>query len=97
MLELDSPSEIDGEIYHRFFTEESRLRMDAEHAKRSDGIASTYEVELVGRRGGRRNVVVSGAPVTDAAGTLTGLFGSFTDITDRKRAELGLRDSENSG
>jgi len=33
--------------------------------------------------------------VTDAAGTLAGLVGSFTDIADHKRAELALRDSEN--
>ena len=95
MLELDAPSSIGGETYHRFFTEVSIQRMRDEHGKRSSGVASTYEVELLGWRGGRRNVVVSGVPVTDATGELTGLFGSFTDITDRKRAEVALCESEN--
>ena len=95
LLELDSPSDVGDETHHRFFTEESLVRMGAEHGKRTGGVASTYEVELVGRRGGRRNVVISGVPVTDGAGRLTGLFGSFTDVTDRHRAELAVRDSEN--
>ncbi len=95
MLEVGSAADLQGQTHHRFFTPESLARMRAEHDKRSGGVASTYEVELVGLHGSRRNVVISGVPVTDDAGALTGLFGSFTDITERKRAETALSSSEN--
>ena len=94
LLEVDTADDLGTDTHHRFFTEESLRRMSAEHDKRSSGVASTYEVELVGKRGGRRSVVISGVPVTDPDGALSGLFGCFTDITDRKRAELALHDSE---
>ncbi|MDQ3295269.1 MAG: PAS domain S-box protein, partial [Myxococcota bacterium] len=81
--------------HHEFFTSASLELMRTEHGKRSSGVASSYEVELVGLQGGRRNVVISGVPVIDDNGVLTGMFGSFTDLTDRKRAESALRASEN--
>jgi two-component system cell cycle sensor histidine kinase/response regulator CckA len=94
ILEVDAPGELADHTYHRFFTEESLRRMAVEHARRPGGVASTYEAELLGMRGGRRSVVISGVPVTGATGELTGVFGTFTDITERKRAELAVRNSE---
>ena len=96
MLEVSSPAELHGKTYHPFFAPESLPRMRQEHDKRSSGVASTYEVELVGLRGGRRNVVISGVPVTGDDGKLTGLFGTFTDITEQKRAESALLASQNT-
>src|ERR1043165_2193870 len=56
MLEVDSLAELAGQTFHRFFTPASLERIRAEHERRSAGAASTYEVELVGARGGRRNL-----------------------------------------
>ena len=94
LLELDAPTDIVGELHHRFFTAESLERMRDEHGKRSGGIASTYPAEVVGRKGGRRSVVVSGVPVTDATGRFTGMCAIFTDVTDVARAERALRESD---
>jgi PAS domain S-box-containing protein len=44
--------------------------------------------------GGTRNVSVSGLPVFDSTGRFLGYRGVGRDITDRKRAEQALRDSE---
>ena len=93
MLEVDCAAEIGDATFHEFFAAASLERMRVEHDKRTHGSASTYEVELLGRRGGIRNVVISGAPLW-RAGQLIGRIGTFTDITDRKAAELALRESE---
>jgi PAS domain S-box-containing protein len=94
LLELSSAQEIGDQTYHRFFSEESLSRMRLEHAKRPEGMPSTYEVDLIGLHGARRDVVISGAPMHDTEGALIGLIGTFTDISDRKRAELRLSESE---
>lgn len=94
MLELSSQADLDGKTYHEFFTAESLEVMREEHRKRHAGIASTYDVEIVGLRGTHRHVVLSGVPDVNEAGELIGLFGSFTDVTEVKRAEAALRSSE---
>ena len=94
MLEVGGPAELAGHTYHGFFTPESLAVMATEHAKREAGEASNYEVELIGRRCGRRSLLVSGTPLLDKGGNLLGLLGTFQDITERKRAEEQLRHSE---
>jgi two-component system, cell cycle sensor histidine kinase and response regulator CckA len=94
MLEVDSPEELQGTDFRTFFTPESRRVMEIEHAKRVRGEVSTYEVELVGRRGGRRFVMITGTPATNAEEGLDTLIGTFTDISDRKMAEDALRQAQ---
>lgn len=91
MLEVDSADGMKGRSFHEFFTPDSVTRIEQELAKRAAGIASNYEVEVVGQRGGRRNVIISGAPIFDPAGHLQSIIGTFTDITGRKHAERELR------
>ena len=100
MLELDDHDPNDdlaanpGRLVYEFFTPESRERMRLEHAKRSKGLASDYEVEVVGKKGGRRSVVICGAPVLGPGGEFTSMIATFTDISDRKRMEEALRHNE---
>jgi len=91
LLELDSTEDLTGKKIDSFFTPESLDVMKAEHSKREQGLQSSYELELVGSRGGRRNVVVSGAPLHSGEGKLTSLIGWFTDITERKLMENKLQ------
>lgn len=90
MLEVEGPEALRDVTYHAFFTSASLELMDQELRKRRAGVASAYEAELVGRRGGRRHVMVSGVPLWDAQGRLYSLMGTFTDITERKRTEEQL-------
>lgn len=91
MLEIEKQEELNGMTYHSFFTPESLVVMKREHAKRSLGTYSQYEVEIIGEKGKRSNVVISGAPIFEADGKLASLIGTFTDITERKRAEEALK------
>lgn len=87
LLELEHRSDIRGESYHRFFSAESLDRIRHERERRLQGIASSYEAELVGVHGTHRTVLVSGAPLESPVGMLEGTIGTFVDITERKAAE----------
>ena len=49
-----------------------------------------FEVDLV-IDGVHRTTVTSKLPFTDSDGRVIGVLGSYTDITERKRADLALR------
>ena len=96
VLELESPADLTASAIHYrdFFTPDSLEIMRIEHAKRARGKGSNYEVEVVGRWGKRTRMVVYGTPVTAQDGTMESLMGTFLDITERKREEEALRQSE---
>ncbi len=94
MLEVPSADALRGVSFRTFLTEESLRVMDRELVRRRRGEASTYQVEILGRRGGRRIAIVSGAPMMDAQARLTSLIGTFTDVTELKQTEERLRFAE---
>jgi len=94
LLEVNSAAELEGLSFHGFFTAESLETMEREHAKRQTGMRSTYEVELCGRRGTRRIVMISGVPLVDEQGQLDGLIGTFVDVTTRALMARELATSE---
>ncbi len=94
MLEVENANEIFGQEWQSFFTTESLKKVAHEHRKRLEGIASSYELEMVGKRGGKRIVLVYGAPLLSDDGRLQGTIATFLDVTDRKRAEEALMASE---
>ena len=53
-----------------------------------------FELSRLGSDGAERFISISGDPVFDASGAFTGYRGVGTDITERKRAESALRESE---
>lgn len=93
-LEVDSPEALRGETYHQFFTPASLETMRREHAKRGSGAPSSYQVEIVGRRGGLRQVMVNGAPLLDEKGQVLGLIGTFSDVSETQRLEQALSQSQ---
>jgi PAS domain S-box-containing protein len=90
LLEIESSDEIKNETYHSFFTPEGLERINSENRKRPEGIVSSYEVTLVGKKGTKREVVISGGPLFGQEGDFKGMIGIFTDISERKKAELQL-------
>jgi PAS domain S-box-containing protein len=94
LIEIDSPSELEGRSAFEFFTEESLAVMRREHALRFLGMPSLYESELIGARGGRRRVTIAGAPVHSTGGELQCLIGTFWDVTEERRAAEELREAK---
>jgi PAS domain S-box-containing protein len=68
-------------------------RMRTELAKGLAGDTAPQETVIVRKDGARRNVVVATIPIK-LGDEVVGLFGTSRDITDQKRAEAALRDSE---
>jgi PAS domain S-box-containing protein len=93
MIEIEESEALSGQTYHSFFTRKSLETIDRERARRLEGKGSCYEAEIIGKNGGRRNVMLCGAPLLSAEDKLHGYIATFTDITDRKRAEKKLRES----
>jgi PAS domain S-box-containing protein len=79
----------------KLYTAESweRLRRAVEEGKRS-GASYELDLEMVRADGATRWVVARGEVYRDSTGHIVGLRGTVHDITDRKRAEQALRESE---
>ena len=91
MLEIESPEDLKGKTYHSFFTSQSLETITKEHDKRSQDFASTSEVEIIGKNGGKRKVLIQGTLVSSLEGGLKSLIGIFIDITERSLAVENLR------
>jgi PAS domain S-box-containing protein len=73
---------------------EDKAAMDTQFVARRKGIKSSYECRL--RHRDKRTIwcLISGSPLLDEANSFQGSFGMITDITERKKAEEALRESE---
>jgi len=88
-----SAEEMVGRHWKAFVPPEHRATVQEEVDKRRQGIASRYEVELLAEGGRRVPVIVSARPLFED-GRLTGVLSVLADITERKRVEEALRESE---
>jgi PAS domain S-box-containing protein len=86
--------EIIGKDTFKFLDEANKDRLDEELEKRAGGEASIYELLWTTKTGKRVPTLVSAAPLFDEKNNYTGSFAVITDITERKRFEQQLRQSE---
>lgn len=76
--------EADKKFYINLF---KRIRDDRDIISEIDGV-------LLRKDGSERFVSMGGAPNFDSGGGVIGIVGTLKDVTDRKRADEALRDSE---
>lgn len=90
-----SIAELIGHSSAEFFDEENRAILREQLARRLQGVDSaTYEIAFTGRDGKKIPVIAAVTALRDENGQYVGSFGVVNDITERKRAERALKESE---
>lgn len=90
-----SSKEIVGQIgYEVLLAPEDRYKIINANTERIQGKAGQYEAKFINKQGEIIEFLVNGSPVYDDYENVIGSLGAMTDITERKRAESSLRESE---
>jgi nitrogen fixation negative regulator NifL len=88
------PGQLIGKLFYDFLDEKNKSIAKQQFQLRKAGKKSSYEIEITTPRGERRQLLITGAPQIDPTGSVCGTFAIFRDITQRKAAELALRESQ---
>jgi PAS domain S-box-containing protein len=89
-----SKDELVGRPAADLVDEPFQQRFAEEVSRRREGESSSYEITWIRKDGSKLPAIMSSAPIFDSEGRFRGSFGIITDITQRKRAEEALRESE---
>ena len=77
------------------FIDESYLNLvHKQRERRREGYAQSYEAQWKGKDGREIPTITSATPILDEKGRFKGSFAVITEITERKRMEEALRESE---
>ena len=94
MIEADSLEQVRGKSVYDHIAPEHRGDFVDLTERVLRGGSGTLEFELVGLKGTRRWLDTHAVPLRGARGGTLGLLAITRDITERKRAEAALRESE---
>ena len=88
------PDEMVGRVYTDFVFEEDLAEHATQAVAREQGAPGQYESRFRARDGSEVWLAVSAVADLDPEGGYTGSFAMCTDVTERRRAEVALRESE---
>lgn len=89
-----SKGEMLGRDILSFYDEKNQKKLKKELTKRPKGESSLYEIEVLTKTGEPVTVLIAGSPLFDEEDNPRGSFAVVTDITDRKRLERMVYQSE---
>ncbi len=84
----------EGKPLSEYYDEENRRVLDKMLQIRRKGKSSTYFITLQDLEGNQHDLVVSGTPYLDRQDKYRGAMGTFTDITQLKKLEAQLQQSQ---
>jgi PAS domain S-box-containing protein len=89
-----APEEMIGKKSSEFMDEEGKASLDLLLERRRQGVNESFEIKFLRKDGSSLWAISSAAPLRDKDGKFIGSLGMLTDITERKRAENALQESE---
>jgi PAS domain S-box-containing protein len=89
-----APEEMVGKKLLTFVDDEDVSSVKAGVERRRLGIADTYEIRLIRKDGSRVYTNATASPITDENGEFTGGLALLSDITERKKLEAQLLESQ---
>ena len=90
-LELEDPKQVTSVHSLSMFTPETREMFLKQVAKRKEGLATTYEAEIVSLKGKKRQVLISGCPVFDQQGRVESMIATLIDTSELKAVSRVLQ------
>lgn len=82
------PGTLAGRNLKEFLPVDELSRLKEQNRKRAQGEKGSYELRIRRPDGAERVLLITAMPLKDPQGEVSGTFGIFRDISDRKRAEL---------
>ena len=80
--------------YELFLPREDWPSLGTHNERRAQGHSDVYEAQLQRKDGSQFWSLIHATPLRDAGGKVIGTIGAQIDVTERKRAEAALRESE---
>lgn len=94
MIEADSLEQVRGRRMYEIVTKEYRKPFRELTQEVFRGGSGILEFEIVGLRGTRRRLETHASALRDATGQVSALLGITRDVTERRHADVQLRESE---
>lgn len=83
-----------GRSFFDFLEEDQENLALRERASRLRGVDSAYEITIIAADGARKHLSATGSPIFSCDGSCEGAVHTILDISERKRAQEALRESE---
>lgn len=83
-----------GKNIRNFVDPEQFERIVKQTNRRLEGSTDTYEVVITRQNGEKRTLLLTSSARYDESGNVTSSLGIFRDITERKKADIAVRESE---
>ncbi len=88
------PGELIGKSLHAFLSYSAYKKVQFKNSQMKPGKKETYELKIIQSSGEFRHLLVSVTPYLNSEKEIIGSIGVFMDITERKRNEDKIKESE---